>query len=140
VQNNPQYKLKDIRQDLKDQFNLNASSSKLKRFKRMTLQKLQWSFLDDYNRIEAYANELKLRNSGSDIVINLSKDGLEQDKRKILRMYICLNELKLERRRTETRYWTRWNLLEGSMQEITFDGYGTRLWELLLPIGMGCSW
>ncbi|KAG5611307.1 hypothetical protein H5410_022588 [Solanum commersonii] len=78
--NNPQYKLKDMRQDLKDQFNLNASSSKLK-------------------RIEAYANELRLRNFDSDIVINLSKDGLEQDKRKILRMYICLNELKLERKK-----------------------------------------
>jgi len=30
LQNNPQYKLKDMRKDLKDQFNLNASTSKLK--------------------------------------------------------------------------------------------------------------
>ncbi|KAH0711746.1 hypothetical protein KY289_007705 [Solanum tuberosum] len=62
--NNPQYKLKDMRKDLKDQFNLNASTS-------------------------------KLSNPGSDIVINLSKDALEQGKKKFLRMYICFNALKL---------------------------------------------
>ncbi|KAK6773679.1 hypothetical protein RDI58_028917 [Solanum bulbocastanum] len=53
------------------------------------------SFLDDFNRIEAYANELRLSNLSSDIVINLSKDALEQGKRKFLRMYICFNALKL---------------------------------------------
>ncbi|KAG5575235.1 hypothetical protein H5410_055369 [Solanum commersonii] len=95
LQNNPQYKLKDIRKDLKDQFNLNASTSKLKRAKKMDLQKLQGCFLDNFNRIEAYANELRLSNSGSDIVINLSKDALEQGKRKFLKMYICFNALKL---------------------------------------------
>ncbi|KAH0736875.1 hypothetical protein KY285_012582 [Solanum tuberosum] len=95
LQNNLQYKLKDMRKDLKDQFNLNARTSKLKRAKRMALQKLQRSFLDDFNRIEAYANELRLSNPGSDIVINLSKDALEQGKRKFLRMYICFNALKL---------------------------------------------
>ncbi|KAG5601267.1 hypothetical protein H5410_032637, partial [Solanum commersonii] len=95
LQNNPHYKLKDMRKDLMDQFNLNASTSKLKRTKRMALQKLQGSFLNDFNRIEAYANELRLNNPGSDIVINLSKDALEQGKRKFLRMYICFNALKL---------------------------------------------
>ncbi|KAK6795261.1 hypothetical protein RDI58_008714 [Solanum bulbocastanum] len=93
--NNPQYKLKDMRKDLKDQFNLNASISKLKKAKRMALQKLHESFLDDFSKIEAYENELRLSNPDSDIVINLSKDALEQGKRKFLRMYICFNALKL---------------------------------------------
>ncbi|KAK6780528.1 hypothetical protein RDI58_022712 [Solanum bulbocastanum] len=77
VQNTPQYKFK--RQDLKDQFNLTVCSSKLKRAKRMTLQKVQEIFLGDYNQIEAYANEHRLSNLGNDIVINLSKDGLKQE-------------------------------------------------------------
>lgn len=51
VQNNPKYKIKDMRQDLKDQFLLNANMSKLKRAKRMALQTMQGSFLDDYNRL-----------------------------------------------------------------------------------------
>lgn len=95
VQNNPKYKLKDMRQDLKDHFNFNSNNSKLKRAKRMALQKMQGSFLDEYNRLEAYANEIRMTNSGSDIVINLSKDGMEQGKRKFLRMYICFNALKV---------------------------------------------
>ncbi|KAH0773286.1 hypothetical protein KY290_010423 [Solanum tuberosum] len=92
--------------------------------KRMALQKLQGSFLDDFNRIEAYANELRLSNPSTDIVINLSKDALEQVGMEI---------------RFETLYWTRWDLLEGSMQGTTFGGYDTRFSELLLSIGMGCS-
>ncbi|KAG5632717.1 hypothetical protein H5410_004434 [Solanum commersonii] len=58
----------------------------------MALQKLQKSFLDDYNRIEAYANELRLSNLDSDIVINSSNDGLEQG----LRPYIVLDEIFLK--------------------------------------------
>lgn len=57
----------------------------------MALQKLQEIFLDDYNKIEIYANELRLTNPDSDIVIDLSNDGLKQDKRKYLKMYIFLN-------------------------------------------------
>ncbi|KAM3320313.1 hypothetical protein P3S67_007513 [Capsicum chacoense] len=61
----------------------------------MVLQKMEGSFLDEYNKLEAYVHEIRLSNSGSDVVINLSKDGLEQGKKKILRMYICFNALKL---------------------------------------------
>ena len=76
MHNNLQYKVEDMRQDLKDQHYLKVSSLKLKRTKRMTLQKLQESSLDDYKRIEAYGNELRLSNLDSDIVINLSKGEL----------------------------------------------------------------
>ncbi|KAH0725569.1 hypothetical protein KY284_001434 [Solanum tuberosum] len=62
----------------------------------MALQKLQKSFLDDYNRIEAYANELRLSNFDSDIVINSSKDGLEQGWKEGLRPYIVLDEIFLK--------------------------------------------
>ncbi|KAG5619129.1 hypothetical protein H5410_018953 [Solanum commersonii] len=41
VQNNPKYALKDMKQDLMDNFNLNTNDSKLKRDKRMALQKMQ---------------------------------------------------------------------------------------------------
>ncbi|KAK6784302.1 hypothetical protein RDI58_017757 [Solanum bulbocastanum] len=55
---------------------------------------MQGSFLDEYNRLEAYANEIRTTNPGSDVVINLSKYAMEQGK-KILRMYICFNAMKL---------------------------------------------
>ncbi|WMV13604.1 hypothetical protein MTR67_006989 [Solanum verrucosum] len=95
VQNNPKYALKDMKQDLMDNFNLNTNDSKLKRAKRMALQKMQGSFLDEYNRLEAYANEIRMTNPSSDVVINLSKDAMVQGKRKFLRMYICFNAMKV---------------------------------------------
>ncbi|XP_019244503.1 PREDICTED: uncharacterized protein LOC109224378 [Nicotiana attenuata] len=95
VQNNPKYKIKDMKLDLKNQFSLNVHNSTLKRAKRMALQQLQGSFLDDYNRLEAYANEIRESNPGSDVVINLSKDAMAEGKRRFLRMYICFNAMKL---------------------------------------------
>ncbi|XP_019263192.1 PREDICTED: uncharacterized protein LOC109240955 [Nicotiana attenuata] len=90
VQNNPKYKIKDMKLDLKNQFSLNVHNSK-----RMALQQLQGSFLDDYNRLEAYANEIRESNTGSDMVINVSKDAMAEGKRRFLRMYICSNAMKL---------------------------------------------
>ena len=52
------------------------------------------SFIDDYNKLEAYAQELKQSNPGSDVLINISKDALAEGKRKFLRMYICFDALK----------------------------------------------
>ncbi|KAH0671163.1 hypothetical protein KY289_025656 [Solanum tuberosum] len=41
---------------------------------------MQGSFLDEYNRLEAYANEIRMTNPGSDVVINLSKDAMLLEK------------------------------------------------------------
>ncbi|XP_070014344.1 uncharacterized protein [Nicotiana sylvestris] len=95
LQDNPKYKVKEMRADLKNSFQLNASKSKVKRAKRMILEKLEGSFTDDYNKLEAYANALRDSNPGSDVVINLSKESLLQGKRKFLRMYICFHALKI---------------------------------------------
>ncbi|KAH0741474.1 hypothetical protein KY290_034517 [Solanum tuberosum] len=95
VQNNPKYALKDMKQDLMDNFNLNTNDSRLKRAKRIALQKMQDNFLDEYNRLETYANEIIMTNPSSDVVINLSKDAMEQGKRKFLRMYIYFNAMKV---------------------------------------------
>ncbi|KAH0642143.1 hypothetical protein KY290_033745 [Solanum tuberosum] len=67
---------------------------KVKRAKRLALEKLEGSFLDDYNKLEAYGQELRTSNPGSDVVINISKEALLQGKRKFLRMYICFKALK----------------------------------------------
>nr|XP_009779792.1 PREDICTED: uncharacterized protein LOC104228936 [Nicotiana sylvestris] len=95
LQDNPKYKVKAMRADLKNSFQLNASKSKVKRAKRMIFEKLEGSFTDDYNKLEAYANALRDSNLGSDVVINLSKEVLLQGKRKFLRMYIYFHALKM---------------------------------------------
>ncbi|XP_070019652.1 uncharacterized protein [Nicotiana sylvestris] len=95
LQDNPKYKVREMRADLKNSFQLNASKSKVKREKRMILEKLEGSFTDDYNKLEAYANALRDSNPGSDVVINLYKESLLQHKRKFLRMYICFHALNM---------------------------------------------
>ncbi|XP_019256297.1 PREDICTED: uncharacterized protein LOC109234687 [Nicotiana attenuata] len=94
VQNNPKYTIKDMRGELEHYLKLNVSRSKLKRAKNLVLQKLEGSFIDDYNKLEAYCQELRLSNPGSDVVINISKDALAEGKRNFLRMYLCFNALK----------------------------------------------
>ncbi|XP_070045762.1 uncharacterized protein [Nicotiana tomentosiformis] len=82
LQDNPKIKVKEMRASLKAAFNINVSESKCKRAKKMILEKLEGSFSDEYNKLVAYANELKLSNPGSDVIINLSKDALEEGKRR----------------------------------------------------------
>ncbi|XP_015165306.1 uncharacterized protein [Solanum tuberosum] len=94
VLNNPKYPIKDMRGILEKKFKLNVLRSKLKRAKTMALDKLEGSFKDDYNRLEAYGQELRQSKPGSDVVINISKDALEQGIRRFLRMYICFKALK----------------------------------------------
>jgi len=94
LQNNPKYKVKDMRGELENDLKLNVCQSKLKRAKRMSLEKLEGSFIDDYNKLEAYAQELKQSNPGSDVLINISKDALAEGKRNFLRMYMCFDALK----------------------------------------------
>ncbi|XP_019248779.1 PREDICTED: uncharacterized protein LOC109228049 [Nicotiana attenuata] len=95
LQDNPKFKVKEMRTDLKEAFELNASKGKCKRAKRMVLEILEGSFTDGYKKLEAYANELRDSNPGSDVVINLSKEALAKGKRKFLRMYIFFKAMKM---------------------------------------------
>ncbi|XP_070021851.1 uncharacterized protein [Nicotiana sylvestris] len=80
VQNNPKYVVKDMRGQLENTFQVNVSKSKLKGAKRLSLERLEGSFRDEYNKLEAYGQEIRHTNSGADFVINISKDVLEQGK------------------------------------------------------------
>ncbi|WMV47086.1 hypothetical protein MTR67_040471 [Solanum verrucosum] len=81
--------------DLYRVFELNVSKTKFKRAKREILETLDGSFVDSYNKLEGYATELRSCISGSDIVIDLSKEALSNGKRKFLRMYIRFKAMKL---------------------------------------------
>ncbi|XP_019251327.1 PREDICTED: uncharacterized protein LOC109230264 [Nicotiana attenuata] len=95
LQENPMIKVKEMQMTLKNTFNINVSHAKCKRAKRMILESLAGSFTDEYNKIEAYANELRLSNPGSDVIVTLSKDALAGGKRRFSRMYICFHALKM---------------------------------------------
>ncbi|XP_019248438.1 PREDICTED: uncharacterized protein LOC109227695 [Nicotiana attenuata] len=63
---------------------------KCRRAKRMILETLDGSFADEYNKLDAYAIELRESNPGSDVVINISKNALENGKRRFLRIWHIL--------------------------------------------------
>ncbi|XP_019263126.1 PREDICTED: uncharacterized protein LOC109240902 [Nicotiana attenuata] len=94
VKNNPKYAVKDMRGQLENTFQMNVSKSKLKRAKRLVLERLEGSFRDEYNKLEAYGQEIRHTNPETGFVINLSKDSLEEGKRRFLRMYTCFQALK----------------------------------------------
>ncbi|XP_016475379.1 uncharacterized protein LOC107797049 [Nicotiana tabacum] len=95
IHDNPKIKVKEMKAALKTTFNINVSHSKYKRAKRMILKSLDGSFVDEYNKLEAYANELRISNLVSDVIINISKDALTEGKGRFSRMYICFHALKM---------------------------------------------
>lgn len=57
LQENPKYTVKKMRGELSTDFDLNVTKSKLKRSKVMILEKLDGSFKDDFNKLEAYGTD-----------------------------------------------------------------------------------
>ncbi|KAL3350246.1 hypothetical protein AABB24_022975 [Solanum stoloniferum] len=94
LQANPIYKIKEMRVDMKTTLNINAHFEKCKRVKRMILEDMKDSFCDDYKKLVGYANALKGSNPGTDVVLKVSRNALEDRKRKFSRMYICFDALK----------------------------------------------
>ncbi|XP_075103539.1 uncharacterized protein LOC142178109 [Nicotiana tabacum] len=61
----------------------------------MILETLDGSFVDEYNKLDTYAIELRESNPCSDVVINISKNALENGKRIFLRIYVCFKAMKM---------------------------------------------
>ncbi|KAF3625261.1 putative protein phosphatase 2C 6-like [Capsicum annuum] len=62
-----------------NRFSLNVSYTKMKRVNRIILENMEGRFINDFNKLESYAQELRDTNFGSDVVVNISKDALEQE-------------------------------------------------------------
>ena len=78
------YKIKKMRVDTKITFNINAHFEKCKRAKRLVLEEMEGRFCDDYKKLVAYANALNETNPGTDVVHKVSRNALEDGKRKFL--------------------------------------------------------
>lgn len=55
----------------------------MKRINKFILETLENSYIDDFNRLEAYSQELRNSNSGTNVVIKISKDALAEGKKEI---------------------------------------------------------
>ncbi|KAK4264572.1 hypothetical protein QN277_025731 [Acacia crassicarpa] len=94
VQERPQYKVSDMKKDCRDELKLHVSIHKCKRAKKMIMEEMEGSYVDEFNKLEAYLHELRTSNPGSDISVEISKEALESGRRVFSRMYLCLNASK----------------------------------------------
>ncbi|KAK4259918.1 hypothetical protein QN277_006197 [Acacia crassicarpa] len=95
VQDNPQYSVTEMKKEVERDLNLSISKYKCKRAKRMIMEVMDGSFANEYAKLEAYCNELKVSNPRSDVSVELSGEALDQGRRVFRRMYVCFNASKL---------------------------------------------
>ncbi|KAK4264930.1 hypothetical protein QN277_026045 [Acacia crassicarpa] len=95
VQEAPNFKSKDMKNEVQRELKVCASLHKCKRAKKMIMEAMEGSFMDEFSKIEAYCNELKLSNPGSDVHVEVSEEALEQGRRVFKRMYLCFNAAKV---------------------------------------------
>ncbi|KAK4265108.1 hypothetical protein QN277_026204 [Acacia crassicarpa] len=92
VQDNSQYNVTEMKKEVECDLKLFVSRYKCKRAKRMIMEVMDGGFANDYAKLEAYCNELKASNPGSDVSVELSGEALDQ---RIRRMYVCFNAFKV---------------------------------------------
>ena len=80
VQRSPKYSTTDMRNDLKAEFKLSVSRYKCKRAKREILQEMHGSHKDQYNKFQAYINEIITSDPGTDVCLQLSQEKQDNDR------------------------------------------------------------
>ncbi|XP_028778511.1 uncharacterized protein LOC114735021 [Neltuma alba] len=95
IQERPNYSICEMKNDVERELKVHVSLHKCKRAKRRIIQHMDGSFVDEFSKLEAYCNELKVSNLGSDISMEISNEALEQGRRVFRRMYLCFNAAKV---------------------------------------------
>ena len=76
-------------------WNLNVSYQKCKRARKIIREELDGSYVDEFAKLQAYCNELRVTDPGTEAYVNLSRDELENDRKVFKRMYVCFNAAKV---------------------------------------------
>ncbi|KAK4261420.1 hypothetical protein QN277_004421 [Acacia crassicarpa] len=95
VQEDPKFKTKDMKNEAQRELKVNVSVYKCKRAKKLIMDEMEGGFRDEFANLEAYCNELRLSKPGSDVCVEVSREGLEHGRRIFKRMYVCFNALKV---------------------------------------------
>ncbi|KAK4260790.1 hypothetical protein QN277_003861 [Acacia crassicarpa] len=95
VQEAPNFKAKDMKNKVQRDRKVYVSVHKCKRAKKKIMEEMDGSYKDGFSKLEAYCNELKLSNPGSDVCVEVSEEALEQGRRVFKRLYLCFNAAKV---------------------------------------------
>ncbi|XP_058753673.1 uncharacterized protein LOC131626849 [Vicia villosa] len=91
LKNNPRLKVKDIKEKALRKWNVGINKTKAIRARVAARDKVDGSFLGDYNRIYDYCHELLKANQGSTIKMNVDPvpEGVDDQRPYFKRLYIC---------------------------------------------------
>lgn len=95
IQRNPNFRVKDMKDDAELNFKLHVTYQKCKRAKKMVMQELNGSYKSQFGYLEAYAEALKRSNPGTKAEIELCKEGLKEGKRIFKRIFIMFHACKV---------------------------------------------
>ena len=95
VQDNPKFKCREMKEEVLQQWNVQVSKDKCKRAKRAILEEIEGSYIDEFAKLQAYCNEVRQSDPGTDAWVQLSREELNNGKRVFKRMYMCFNAAKV---------------------------------------------
>ncbi|XP_028788217.1 uncharacterized protein LOC114744193 [Neltuma alba] len=150
IQERPNYSICEMKNDVERELKVHVSLHKCKRAKRRIVQHMDGSFVDEFSKLEAYCNELKVSNPGSDISVEISNEALEQGRRVFRRMYLCFNAAKVGWKvGCRPLIGVDGTFLKGKARGILLTAVGLDANDSLYPLafalvdkenGVNCSW
>ena len=94
IYKNPRNKVKDMREEAKQDMRLHVSATMCKRAKRIVINELEGSYTAEFSQLEAYADQVKRTNPGSSCEIKICKQKLQEGSRVFRRIFVCFAALK----------------------------------------------
>ncbi|XP_028770058.1 uncharacterized protein LOC114727523 [Neltuma alba] len=112
------------------------------------MDEMEGSYKDEFHNLEAYCNELRTSNPGSDISVEVSKEALENGRREFRRMYVCFNACKVGwKAGCRLFIGLDGTFLKGKAKGILLNATGIDANDCLYPIAFGltqqenkCNW
>nr|XP_028956330.1 uncharacterized protein LOC114824095 [Malus domestica] len=91
IKKNPHWNVGAFKSEVLDQYRMNVSRHQIYRAKRLSKLIIERSYKEQYARLWDYAEQLKVANKGSTVVISNKMEG---DQPVFRRMYVCLEACK----------------------------------------------
>ena len=108
VQENPRYPIEEMRKELERDLKLHVSKPKVKRARKIIRTAMEGSYWDDFSKLEAYCNALRVSNPGNDVSVEIRPDDELKERRVFRRMYVCFFPAKVIRCHLCRRIYLVW--------------------------------
>lgn len=96
IKNEPRMKLKQLKERIKDQLKVGATTITVRRVRKMVLHKLAENYIEKFVILRDYVNEFLDKNLGFIVILNVDRV-TSYSSPMFKRIYICLSALKKER-------------------------------------------